>query len=77
MIAVDSGALAWLSPSPSGLPPSPPPKKVNITQRSPSGCSPASESALMVPYEQPIARSGAASATAPKITSMIRRIVSV
>ena len=48
MVAVEIGLLPWLRPSPSGLPPSPPPKKQNITQRRPCARQPASESALMV-----------------------------
>ena len=48
MVAVEIGLLPWLSPSHSGLPPRPPPKKQNITQRRPCSRQPASESALMV-----------------------------
>ena len=77
MVAVEIGLLPWLSPSPSGLPPSPPPKKQNITQRRPCWRQPASESALMVANGLPLARSGAALANAPKIMSITRRIVSV
>ena len=36
MVAVEIGALPWLRPSLWGLPPRPPPKKENITQRRPS-----------------------------------------
>ena len=77
MVAVEIGLLPWLSPSPSGLPPSPPPKKQNITQRRPCSRQPASESALMVANGLPLARSGAALANAPKIMSITRRMVSV
>src|SRR5215510_7718428 len=73
MVAVEIGLLPWLSPSVSG----PPPKKQNITQRRPWVRQPASESALMVANGLPLARSGAALAKAPKITSITRRIVSV
>ena len=65
MVAVEIGALPWLSPSPSGLPPSPPPKNENITQRRPCWRQPAKDSALMVANGLPLARSGAACANAP------------
>src|SRR5215469_5555276 len=58
MVAVEIGLLAWLSPSDCGLPPSPPPKNENITQRPPSGRWPAIESALMVPKGPAVARAG-------------------
>ena len=77
MVAVEIGLLPWLRPSLSGLPPSPPPKKQNITQRRPCSRQPASDSALMVANGLPLARSGAALAKAPKITSITRRMVSV
>src|SRR5258708_40020843 len=48
-----------------------------MTQRRPWARQPASDSALMVANGLPLARSGAALAKAPKITSMTRRMVSV
>src|SRR5678816_3858461 len=66
MVAVEIGLLPWLSPSVSGLPPSPPPKKQNITQRLPCSRHPASESALMVANGLPLARSGAFAKAAPE-----------
>ena len=74
---MEIGALPWLSPSVSGLPPSPPPKNENITQRWPLARRPASESALIVPNGAAVARSGAAFANAPNMTSMTRKMVSV
>ena len=50
------GLLAWLKPSPSAVPPRPPPKKVNMTQREPSARWSASDSALMVPNGAAMAR---------------------
>ena len=77
MVAVEIGLLAWLSPSLSGLPPRPPPKKQNITQRAPSALCPDKDSALMVPKGAAVARAGSACASAPRTTPISRRMVSV
>ena len=71
------GALPWLSPSPSGLPPSPPPKKVNRMNFEPLSRLPDIRSALTVAKQAAFARSGAALASAPKMTSMVRMMFSV
>ena len=49
MMAVAMGGLPWLRPSPAVVPPWPPPKKLNITQRLRSVRWPVSDRALMVP----------------------------
>jgi hypothetical protein len=76
MVAVDIGLFAWFSPSLRGLPPRPPPKNENITHRSPDARCPAMESALIVPNALQW-RVAALPASAPKITPIIRRMVSV
>ncbi len=76
-MAVLIGLWPWWSPSPSGVAPSPPPKKQTITQRDAWARRPEMESALMVAKGPAMARSGAASAKARKMTSITRRMVSV
>jgi len=77
MVAVRNGVVAVMRPSLSGLPPSPPPKNSDITQRAPSARWPASDSALMVPKGAAVASPGSASAIARRPPPIMRRIVSV